>query len=334
MRGYRIGVVRPTSPFGARVRTLLQERGFPTIELKLFEMGAEKGTSITEFHGEVVVTQQLDPDLFPHLDLLFFGAGEEEELTASAVVAAREGVLTLVSGSTGLDAPVMAFGVNEKTIPDDERLVVVPRAPAILLGTVLAALARISAIDHCCATVLLPAGDAGEEAIAELHQQVVKILNFQVPPTSVLPEQLAFNAALASGNDPAGRADQAVAWEAARLAGLSDPVSVALVRAPIFHGYAAAIWVRFAENVEPEAVAKVLKASRKVTIARPTKRSPRAPTPVDVADSDKIHIGPIRRDGAIQEGYWLWVVADALALDPAAHAVLFAEKALGVAKKR
>ena len=94
-----------------------------------------------------------------------------------------------------------------------------------------------------------------------------------------------------------------------------------------------ASWVCFAENVEPEEVVKALKASRKVTLARLSKRHPRAPTPVGVADSDKIHVGQIRRDGAIQEAYWLWVVADAPALDPATHAVQFAERALGVAKK-
>jgi aspartate-semialdehyde dehydrogenase len=334
MRGYRIGVVHPLSSFGARVRELLQKRRFPTIELKLFEIGTEQGSALAEFQGEIVVTQPLDSVVFPHLDLLFFGGNGEEQPTAPAVAAAREGVLTLVCGATNLDAPVMAFGVNEKTIPEHEKLVIAARAPSILIGTVLAALARVSSIDHCCATVLLPAGDAGEEAIKELHQQVVKILNFQTPPTDILQEQIAFNATLASGNDPTGQLDQAVAWEAARLAGLNDPVSVILVRAPIFHGYAAAIWVRFAENVEPEAIAKVLKASRKTKLARPTKRNPRAPTPVDVTDSDKIHVGPIRRDGAVHEGYWLWAVADAMALDPAANAVLFAERALGVTKKR
>ena len=80
MRGYRIGVVRPMSSFGARVRKLLQERGFPTIELKLFEIGTEKGSSLTEFKGEIVLTQPLDPDLFPHLDLLFFGGNEALQL--------------------------------------------------------------------------------------------------------------------------------------------------------------------------------------------------------------------------------------------------------------
>ena len=92
-----------------------------------------------------------------------------------------------------------------------------------------------------------------------------------------------------------------------RLAGLVDPVSVSLVRVPVFHGYAAAIWVRLAENVEPEAVAKVLKASRNITVAGSGKRPRPAPTPVGIAESNKIHVGPIRRDGSVPEAYWLWL---------------------------
>jgi aspartate-semialdehyde dehydrogenase len=105
-----------------------------------------------------------------------------------------------------------------------------------------------------------------------------------------------------------------------------------LVQAPIFHSYALCLWVDLAETAEPEAVQKTLGASRR--IKAPGKRSPGIPTPVSVAKSDKIHFGGVRRDPSMPGGFWIWAVADSMALDPAAHAIQLAEKAFGINKKR
>jgi aspartate-semialdehyde dehydrogenase len=331
MRGYRVGVVNPFSAFGKRVRALIDERGFPTIELKLFELRHGGGSAITQFKDEVVITQPMDTELFTHLDVIFFGGDEEVNVADEAKAAAGEGILTIINKAPDVDGRVVALGLNDKPAPEPGDIVIAARSASVLLGTVLAALRRSLDVRQARATILLPASDRGDEAVDELHDQNVKILNFQEPPTQIFNDQLAFNLLLPPSDARTRPLDERVAEEAARLSGLESRPSVMLVQAPIFHSYALSLWVVLAEPAEPEAVTKTLAASRR--IKAPGKRSPSVPTPVSVAESDKIHFGRVRHDPSTPGGFWIWAVADSIALDPAAHAIQLAEKAFGIKKK-
>jgi aspartate-semialdehyde dehydrogenase len=330
MRGYRVGVVNPFSTFGKRVRDLIEERGFPTIELKLFELRRGGGSTFTQFKDEVVITQPLDADLFSHLDVIFFGGDEDADLGVEAKAAGNEGILTVINKAPDVQGRIVAPGLNDKPTPKPGDIIIAARSPSVLLGTVLAALLRSMNIRQARATILLPASDRGEEAVDELHDQIVKILNFQTPPTEIFTDQLAFNLLLPPSDGQKQPLDERVAQEAAELSGLESSLSVMLVQAPIFHSYALCLWVDLAETAEPEAIVKTLGASRR--IKAPGKRSPGTPTPVSVAESDKIHFGGVRRDGTTPGGFWIWAVADSIALDPASHAIQMTERVFGIKK--
>ena len=62
------------------VRELIEGRGFPMIELKLFELRTGGGSTLAQFKDDIVITQALDTDLFKHLDLIFFGGDEKENI--------------------------------------------------------------------------------------------------------------------------------------------------------------------------------------------------------------------------------------------------------------
>ena len=329
MRGYRVGVVNATTPFGDRVRELLSEQHLPVIELKLFESDADGTSTLAQFHDEVVVTQPIDPDSFPQLDVLFFAGQDTDLMNRMAVQASAEGVLTFVQGALGLDAPVMAPGLQDAQLAS-ERLVAVPRMASYLVGMVLERLHASIGVARASATVLLPVGERGAPAAAELHEQVVNILSFKSPPTDVLGEQVAFNVNIAGGDaGPKSSAlAETVAMEAARLAEL-DSVTVNLVQVPVFHGYAASIWVEPEDVVEQR---KVVAAFREPPFAIETARTAKTPSPVSVAESNRIHIGGIRRPSEVSQasrpGFWLWAVADTTAYDPALAAVELAKTAL------
>ena len=164
MRGYRVGVVHPNSPFGQRVRELLGEGQLPVIELKLLETELPGEASLAQFGDEVVVTQPLDPDLFPHLDVLFVAAEDSDVVNRVARLAAEQGVLTIVHAASGLEAPVV-FSEETKL---DERLVVVPRMGSYLLGRTLSPLVEALDVRGALATLLLPAEELGSRAANEL----------------------------------------------------------------------------------------------------------------------------------------------------------------------
>jgi aspartate-semialdehyde dehydrogenase len=320
MRGYRIGIVSPRSPFGHRVRQLLGEGALPVIELKLFESEGGEGAALTQFGDDVVVTQPMDPDLFPHLDALLVGGNDSDSLNRVAAQAGEAGVLTLVSGALGLGGPVVTPERFEELRSSGERLGILPRVESYLLGTTLAALGKRHPIERAVATVLVPAQSLGDPGAEELHQQVLHILNFKEPPTEVLHEQLAFNLRLLSTSEAGLGLADSVAWEASRLAGIEGALTVSLVQVPVFHGYSAALWVETRDRVD----AKILRASFRSKPFESAKSAgtAKAPSPLSAAGTDTIHIGPVRAAVASgPPGFWLWAVADTTAYDPAAAAI-------------
>ena len=320
MRGYRIGIVSPRSPFGQKVRKLLSEGELPVIELKLFESDAEAGTSLTQFGDDVVVTQPIDPDLFPHLDALLVGGNDGDLLNRVAAQAAEAGVLTLVEGALGLGGPVVTPERFEELCSSGSRLGILPRVESYLVGATLSAIGEGHPIERAVATVLVPARSLGDPGAAELHQQIVHILNFKEPPTEVLPEQLAFNVRLLGASEAGLNVADSVAWEASRLAGIESALTVSLVQVPVFHAYSAALWVETKDHVD----AKTIRAAfRSKPFESPrSARAAKTPSPVSAAGSETIHIGPVRAAvGSGPPGFWLWAVADTTAYDPASAAI-------------
>jgi len=119
-----------------------------------------------------------------------------------------------------------------------------------------------------------------------------------------------------------------VATEAARLAAL-DSVTVNLVQVPVFHGYAASIWVELEQAAEQRAI---VTAFREPPFTIDTARTAKTPSPVSVAETNRIHIGGIRHPLEVSQvsrpGFWLWAVCDTTAYDPALAAVELAKTAL------
>ena len=320
MRGCRIGIVSPRSPFGQKVRKRLSEGELPVIELKLFESGSEGGVALTQFGDDVVVTQSIDPDLFPHLDALLVGGNDSELLNGVAAQAGEAGVLTLIEGALGLGGPVVTSGRFEELRASRSRLGILPRVESYLVGTILSAIEENHPIERAVATVLVPAMLLGDSGAAELHQQIVHILNFQAPPTEVILEQLAFNARLLGASEAGLNRSDSVAWEASRLAGIEGALTVSLVQVPVFHAYSATLWVETKDHAD----AKTIRAAfRSEPFERPrSSRGAKAPSPISAAGSETIHIGPVRAAVASgPPGFWLWTVADTTAYDPASAAI-------------
>ena len=325
MRGLRVGVVNPRSPFGSRIRSLLSEGSLPVIELKLFESEVEGEATLTQFQDDVVITQPLDPDLFTNLDVIFFAGGDSDLFNRLAVDASGDGILSIVEGAIGLDAPVIVRGAEGPTTSGDsgDRLFVVPRMASYLVGATLRRASDALSAVRASATILLPAGIEGDAGATELHQQVISLLSFKSPPTEVFKEQVAFNVKLAGSGVRSVALAESVAIETAKLANMEDALSVSLVQVPVFHGFAASIWVELEAPVEQRALLACFKTP---PFALETGRNAKPPTPVGAAESSTIHIGGLRRPIELsQPGFWLWAVADTTAYDSGATAVEFAK---------
>jgi aspartate-semialdehyde dehydrogenase len=150
------------------------------------------------------------------------------------------------------------------------------------------------------------AGDAGIERLRE---------------TNPLEADLAMDWA------PEGEADQLseeykLREETRKILGLPDlPLHATCMRVPVLVGHAQAVWVQTESPLSPEEARGVLSEAPHVRLAE-------APTPGQVAGTDDVHIGRVRRDPTDVNVLAFLVVNDNLRKGAALNAVQIAESML------
>jgi aspartate-semialdehyde dehydrogenase len=278
----------------------------------------------------------------PRLDALFIAGEDSDVMNRIAGAAAREGVLTLVHGAMDLDAPVLSSDSREELdrVGGDARIAVIPRTCSYVLAELLGRVSKNIPTSCAVVTLLLPARELGEPGAEELHQQTVNLLNFRPIPTEVFGEQLAFNVQ----RGPNKLADN-IAREVRGLLRSPTPVTVQVVRVPVFHGYASSIWVGLERDADESALDSLRVAFRSKpfqSATGPRREREKEPTPVGIESSSAIHVGSahyVPRNANTEEGedeqragtgsgLWLWAVADESAYDPAKAAVDIAKALL------
>jgi len=145
----------------------------------------------------------------------------------------------------------------------------------------------------------------------ELHQQTVNLLSFQPLPKDIFDAQVAFNLLARYGPKSQPTLDSVearVLRHYRKIAGL-DALEPALIvlQAPIFHGYAAAIFLEMEAPPDLAALAQALSGDH-VTIPGAEEE---APSNVSSAGQGDIQL-MLKPDPVQPNAVWLWAAADNL----------------------
>jgi aspartate-semialdehyde dehydrogenase len=203
----------------------------------------------------------------------------------------------------------------ERYLAPEAKHVTIAHPASILLASLLRKLMAIAPVEKVVATLFEPASQRGRLAVDELQKQAVGLLSFRDVPQEVFGAQLAFNLLPRFGTEvepPLADTDRLILAELAVLAVLPPPFpipSVRVLQAPVFHGYAASAWVKFAAPPSLEAVASALKPQSDF---RDEDVEP--PTNVSVAGQSGLAIDTLRADPADPSAIWIWAAADNLRL--------------------
>jgi aspartate-semialdehyde dehydrogenase len=161
------------------------------------------------------------------------------------------------------------------------------------------------------ATVFEPASEHGQRGMDELHQQTVNLLSFQALPKEVFDAQVAFNMVSRYGqkSQPAlDSVESRVLRHYQKIAGDDAPQpSLLLLQAPIFHGYALAVFLEMENSSDVQSLSQVL-AGDHVTIPAADED---APSNVSSAGQGNILLS-VKSDAVKPNGVWLWIAADNL----------------------
>ncbi len=317
--GLRVAIVGATSLRGKEVKEVLAERQFPVKKLSLLDDDETLG-QLTEFQGEPALVASIDADTFRENDLVFF-ASTSSAFTLGQWPQAAAGTAAVIDLSHALlEVPEARLRVPALAdcLPAAEdsprRWYVVPHAASIALLALLGRLSRAFAVRQAVVNVFEPVSERGAAGLAELQEQTVRLLSFQEFPRAVYDAQVAFNLLARYGPQSSPSLDdveEVVRLGVERCApSLAERLALRALQAPVFHAHVLSVFVELDRPAEVAAVEQALAGPRVSVLAQDQLPA----GAVDAAGRDEVVVGPVLRESARPNGFWLWVVADNLRL--------------------
>ena len=324
-RRAHLAVFDATTLTARGIKEQLVARSFPAASVRMFTSSTDADSNLTEFAGEAMLVTSPDIDTLGNLDIAFL-CGTRQEGEKYLDWAGRAGfvAIDLTRASSGADnaTPVNA-SVNSEAILDRQPVISTPHPVSQMLSTLLAPVRRRCGLKEAVVVVLQPASERGEPGIDELYQQTLSLMNFNEMPKKVFGRQLAFNlipGQLAEEDRNVSATRRDIEREVRRITGGEYSLSVQVIRAPVFNGYAAMAHVTLAGGKGRED----LLAAFKGVVGISTGQQGVGATPIErVGESDVLVTGvePALGDST----FWFWAVADDLAGGTSLNAVRIAE---------
>ncbi len=314
---YRVAIVGAASLKGKEVAEVLNDRNFPSLDVKLLDDDESLG-KLEAMKDEVTFIQSVRPEQFDNVDFTFFASDAESARTYWK--AARKAGSDIVDLSYALeDEPGAAI-----RSPWVERLLgrlftpelqpapaVVAHPAAVVLALIVLRAQNAGELKHVAATIFEPASEHGQKGMDELHEQTINLLSFQQLPMAVFDVQVAFNMVArygAQSTTPLSAVHERILKHYRQIVGKhAIAPSLLVLQAPIFHGHAFAVHVQTGNLVDIAKMSEALNGDHFTIIGS----ADEAPSNVNVAGQANILISivPDENDNA---SFWLWAASDNL----------------------
>jgi aspartate-semialdehyde dehydrogenase len=309
-RDTRIGIVGATGAVGTVTLQLLAERGFDRV--RAFASSRSAGTRVRYGDRELPV-EEATPEALEagDLDLCFFSVGTaaSRELVPSAVEGGALAIDKSDAYRLSEGVPLVVAGVNHGVVGPGDRVVANPNCSAMQLTCVLEPLRRAAGLARVRLATYQSMSGAGDAGIERLRR------------TAPMEADLAIDWE-PEGDESELSEEYKLREETRKILGLPDlPLHATCMRVPVLVGHAQAVWVETESPLSPDEARAVLSAAPHVVLAD-------APTPGQVAGTDEVHVGRIRRDPTAENVLALLVVNDNLRKGAALNAVQIAEELL------
>lgn len=358
----RLGVVGATGVVGETFQLLLQERGFPFSELRLFASDASKGLK-RKVDGREFEVRTLSEGCFDGLDIVFFSSGDDIS-KEWAPKAAKAGAIAIDnSGAFRMDSQVILGvpEVNGDLLPKlkigerpgaHAQIIANPNCSTIQLVVALKPLADTYGIDAVRVASYQSVSGAGKAGIEELLDQTKLAVEGEVPSKgTTFPKAIAFDAIPQIGSFTTdGSQDDGFCSEEIKIMNetrkiLRAPeikISAFTVRVPTLNSHAETVWVTLkktaatlaeiesvlADGEGLEVFGRTLHASGKS--AKAASSAIDYPTQAFASGEDPVYIGRVHKDPNDPNTWMMWVVSDNLRKGAALNGIQIAEKMYGI----
>jgi aspartate-semialdehyde dehydrogenase len=314
---YRVAIVGAGSLKGKDVAEVLEQRNFPSSEIKLLDEDEATG-KLEALKDEMTFIQSIRSEQFDKVDFTFFASDADSTRRnwqkvskAGSSIVDLSYALENESGAV-VRSPWIERQLGQTVPPELEPVPVVAADPiAVILALLIIRVKAAVAVKRAVATVFLPVSEFGQKGMDELHEQTINLLSFQQLPRDVFDVQVAFNLVSRYGDKAVSTlssvSDRILRHYKKITTGQVTVPSVQILQPPIFHGNAVSL------NLQLEGAADIAQISS--TLAGEhislTPSSEDAPSNVNAAGQEHI-LAALTPDAADANSVWLWATSDNL----------------------
>jgi aspartate-semialdehyde dehydrogenase len=321
---YRVAIVGAASLKGKEVAEMLEQRNFPSTEIKLLDDDETLG-QLEALKDEITFIQSIRAEQFERMDFTFFAS--DAASTLKNWKQARDFGSAIIDLSYALEAepgaavraPWFERQSGVVSAPDlQPGPAVIAHPAAVVLALLLGRTQAVGPIVHASAVVLDPASEYAQKGMDELHQQTINLLSFQPLPKKIFDVQIAFNMISRFGEESqksVSAVTERIVRHYQKITGNARIVvpSVLTLQAPVFHGHALAVNLQFERDADVATVALAL-AGEHVSVVP---SSQEAPNNVNAAGQNEVLVS-VAADNFNPKSVWLWGAFDNLRVAAAA----------------
>lgn len=330
-----IAIVGASGAVGHELLRVLDEQKFPVDNLLLFGSSRSAGSTISWQGKEFTVRELRDNDDFEGVHIAFVSAGASTSLKYADTIT-RHGALMIDNSSAfrmEADVPLVVPEVNpEDAFFAPRRIIANPNCTTIQMVVALKPINDLSPIQRVHVATYQAASGAGASAMQELELQYKEIADGKPATVNKFAAQLAGNLIphvdvfLDNGYT---KEEMKMYNETKKIMHAPDlQVSATCVRVPVMRAHSEAVWVHTESPVSVRDAREAFAKSQGVVLV--DRGEPCGyPMPLDVAGSDPVYVGRVRKDLTDECGLSFWIVADQIKKGAALNAVQIAQLFLG-----
>ena len=329
MKKYRVGVVGALGAVGTEMLKTLEQRAFPIEKIKPLDIPENEGKMIV-FRGERVSVEVAREGAFKDVDIALFSAGEAASLKLSPVAAAEGCIVIDNSNAFRMNpaVPLVIPEVNPEDLKWHKKIIANPNCSTIQMLVALKPLHDHFTIRRIVVSTYQAVSGTGIPGMAELESQVRAYTEGKPLDVKVYPHQIAFNAIphidvfMENGYS---REEMKMVNETHKMLH-DDSIAVCptAVRIPVVRCHSEAINIETEKPISVEEAREILEKAPGVKVMDDLSKN-LYPLAADLAGTDYVYVGRIRKDISVENGLNMWVVADNLRKGAALNAVQIAE---------
>ncbi len=324
-----VAIVGATGAVGAEVFSILQERRFPSLNIKLFASARSAGVREINPHVHRKVSE-LKEDSFKGVDIAIFAAGSDVSRHFARV--ARNAKCVVIDNSTAFrmhdDVPLVIPEINGRDLALHNGIIANPNCTTAITLMALYPLHQAFGVKRIVAASYQSVSGIGKRGIEELDEQLVPSASSKPVVPKVFPHPIACNVfpqVDAFQSSFYTREEEKMQNEARKI--MHHPTfraSVTCVRVPVYRAHSIAVSAEFEKPVSRESALFALRDKPGIRVLDDPQKS-LYPTPLQATGEDDCYVGRIRRDSIFDNGISFFVCGDQLRKGAALNAVQIAE---------